>query len=157
MEGLGIAASIIAVLQVTGKIVAICYDYRAAASDGTWELPRVIDEITGLRNVLETLERLASEAESPNADARARLPTLRLLCKPRDGEGRALLEMCFEDLEKLKDKLEPPKWMGPEGSRRRALGQALKWPMSRADTIKMLETVGRFRDMLNLALTADQA
>jgi hypothetical protein len=154
-DPLSIAASIIAVLQATGKVIAICYDYKACATDSSWELSRIIDEIKGLRNVLETLEKLASEIDVARPGAKARLPTLQLLCGPKDGES-GLLDLCLEELTKLKDKLAPPKWLGPQGSKRQALGQALRWPMNRGDTIKMLETIGRFRDLLSLALTADQ-
>ena len=156
MDPLSAAASILAILQVTSKVVSICYDYRAAAKDSSWELPRVIEEVKSLRNVLETLEKLAHEMEGPGADARARLPTLQILCKPRTGDEGGLLDMCFEELNRLRDKLTPPKWMGPTGSKRQAIGQVLRWPLNKTDTIKMLETIGRFRDLLNLALTADQ-
>lgn len=156
MDPLSAAASILAILQVTSKVVSICYDYRAAAKDSSWELPRVIEEVKSLRNVLETLEKLAHEMEGPGADARARLPTLQILCKPRTGDEGGLLDMCFEELNRLRDKLTPPKWMGPTGSKRQAIGQVLRWPLNKTDTIKMLETIGRFRDLLTLALTADQ-
>jgi len=155
-EALGIAASIIAVLQATSKVISICYDYKACASDSSWELPKIIDEIKGLRNVLETLERLASEIDVAQPAAKARLPTLQLLCGPGDGADTGLLDLCLEELVKLKDRLAPPKWLGPRGSRRQAIGQVLRWPLNRGDTVKMLETIGRFRDLLNLALTADQ-
>lgn len=156
-DPLSIAASIIAVLQATGKVIAICYDYKSCASDSSWELPRIIDEIKGLRNVLEALEKLASEIDVAQPGAKARLPTLQLLCGPKDGQESGLLDLCLEELTKLKDRLAPPKWFGPQGSKRQALGQALRWQMNRGDNIKMLETIGRFRDLLSLALTADQS
>jgi hypothetical protein len=156
MDPLSFTASILAVLQVTSKVVSICYDYRAAARDSSWELPRVIEEVKSLQNVLETLENCASEMENPDTDARARLSTLQLLCKPITSNERGLLDMCLEELKKLKEKLASPKWMGSAGFKRQAVGAALRWPLNKTDTLRILEMIGRFRDMLTLALTADQ-
>jgi hypothetical protein len=156
MDGLSVAASIIAVLQAANAVVSVCYDYRAAVKDSSWELPRVTEEVKGLRNVLETLESLASDLEKPGSDAKSRLPTLQLLCKPKTGNEGGLLAMCLEELNNLKKKLAPPKWAGSAGSKRLAVTQALRWPLKESETNKTLESIGRFRDMLTLALTADQ-
>jgi hypothetical protein len=133
-----------------------CYDYRAAIKNSSWELPRMIEEVKGLRNVLESLERLTSNAERADLDARSRLPTLHLLCKLKTGDEGGLLDMCFEELNRLKRKLALSGWAGPVGSKRMALAQALTWPLKESDTKKTLENIGRFRDTLTLALTADQ-
>jgi hypothetical protein len=84
MDPLSVTASIIAVLQATSVVVSICYDYSSALKGSSWELLKVIDEVRDLRNVLETLERLARQEESSNS-AKARLPSLRLLCEPNTG------------------------------------------------------------------------
>lgn len=158
MDPLSISVSIIAVLQAANAVISICYDYRAAVKDSSWELPRVTEEVKSLRSVLETLESLAFNATSGNdPDAGSRLPTLQLLCRARTGNNEGgLLAMCLEELNNLEKRLAPPKWAGPVGSKKMALAQALRWPLKESDTKKALESLGRFRDMLTLALTADQ-
>lgn len=152
MDPLSITASIIAVLQATNAVVSVCYDYSCAMKSSSWELPRVIEEVKDLRNVLETLEQLAKKAENADLAAKGRLPTLKLLCNP---EG--LLAMCLRELQELKEKLVPPDWSGQVGSKRRAFIQALSWPLKEGDTKKTLEKIGRLKATLNLALTVDQA
>ena len=152
MDPLSITASIISVLQATNAVVSICYEYSCAMKNSSWELPRVTEEVKGLRNILETLEPLARKAENADPAAEGRLPTLKLLC---NHEG--LLAMCLGELEVLKKKLDPPDWSGQVGSKRRAFVQALSWPLKEGDTKKTLEKIGRLKATLNLALTVDQA
>ena len=153
MDPLSITTSIIAVLQATNAVISVCYDYSTAVKDSSWELPRVTEEVKSLRNVLEALEQLAKKAESADQSAKTQLPTLRLLCEPDVGP----LVMCLAEMEALEKKLTPPSWSGRVGSKRRALVQALSWPLREGDTKKILENIGRFKVTLNLAMTVDQA
>ncbi|KAI0379596.1 hypothetical protein F5Y04DRAFT_290200 [Hypomontagnella monticulosa] len=157
MDPLSISASIIAVLQATNSVISLCYNYRAAAVNSSWELSRVIKLATSLRNVLEDLETLASDTtEDTRQGSISQLQTLRLLCRIEAGSERGVLIICLEELNDLQKKLSPPGWVGPVGSKRMALVQALKWPLKESDTKKALESIGRLRDTLNLALAADQ-
>jgi hypothetical protein len=150
-EALGLAASIIAVLQITNSVVSVCYDYSAAVQGTSWELPRVRTEMESLRNVLQTLEPLAKQAEFASLVAGTRLPTLNLLCGPR-----GLLQNCFDEVKRLDERLKSPSWSDGFGPKRRAFIQALRWPLKEAETRKSLENIGRFKDTLVLAITADQ-
>ncbi|KAI0112386.1 hypothetical protein GGR51DRAFT_546978 [Nemania sp. FL0031] len=156
MDPLSLSASIIAVLQATNAVISFCYNYRAAAKSASWELPRVIEQVKSLRNVLETLEGLTSDTKGTDPDAVSRLQTLQQLCKPKTGNEGGLLAMCLEELHSLQKKLAPPGWAGPVGSKRMALVQALKWPLKESDTKKTLDNIGRYRDTLSLALMTDQ-
>lgn len=153
MDPLAISMAIMAVLQATNDIISICHHYRAAVKGAPWALDLVTTEVRGLRSVVESLEHLAF----PLNDAESQLPRLRLLCEPRNGTGEpGLLDMCLVELTKLTKKLTPPTWAERAGPRVMALTQALKWPLHESDTTKTLETIGRFRGLLNLALNADQ-
>jgi hypothetical protein len=153
MDPLSITASVIAVLQLSHKIISICHDYRSAATSSSWELQSVIEEVQSLRNVLETLADIARKAESASPTEESRLPTLKLLCEP----GAGPLSRCLLVLEALEGKLAPPSWGGPVGSKRRALIQALGWPLKEGDTKKTLESIARFKATLGLAVAADHA
>jgi hypothetical protein len=150
MDPLSLTASIIAVLQATSAVVSVCYDYSAALKGSSWELLKVIDEVRHLRNVLETLERLARQERSPNV-AKSRLPSLRLLCEPETG----LLAKCLLELNDLDKKLRPPGY--PPGSKRRALIQASGWPLKKGAVEKTLANISRLKATLTLAITADEA
>ena len=101
-EGLGLAASIIAVLQITNSVISVCYDYSAAVQGTSWELPQVRAEMESLRDVLQALEPLAKQAEFTNSVAGTRLPTLSLLLGPNN-----LLQNCFHEVERLEKNLNP--------------------------------------------------
>ena len=150
-EALGLVASIIAVLQITNSVVSVCYDYRAAVQGSSWELPRVRAEMESLRNVLQTLEPLAKQAEFASPVAGTRLPTLNLLCGLR-----SLLQNCFDEVKRLDGRLKSPSWNDGFGPKRRAFVQALRWPLKESETKKALENIGRFKDTLVLGITADQ-
>src|SRR5215471_14142708 len=99
MDPLSITASIVNVLQAINTVISICYDYRATIKDCPRRLTRVMEEIKDLRNVLESLEKLAAKAEmEEDATENARLPALKLLCQVDQGT----LDVCLKNLEFLK-------------------------------------------------------
>lgn len=152
MDPLSVTASIIAVLQAANAIISICCDYSAAVQGASWELPKVTKEIRSLRDVLELLAALAKRVENADPSAEAKLPALKLLCEP----GAGPLAMCKAELESLKTKLEPPKWIGPITSKRTALMQTLSWPLKEGEAKKMLQNMEPYKTTLNMALEIDQ-
>ncbi|KAI9709873.1 MAG: hypothetical protein M1812_007581 [Candelaria pacifica] len=153
MDPLSITASVITVIQAAGAVISVCYDYRSSRKSSSWELPKVIEEVKSLRDILEALEELAVKAERPNGSAtvETQLPTLKRLCEPK-----GQLAGCKGELEALEKKLLPSRWSGPAGSKRRGLIEALSWPLQEGETRKILENIGRFKASLNIALMADQ-
>ncbi len=103
-------------------------------------------------SVATTALRLADEAEKPGSTDQSRLPALRALCDPETGT----LSNCLADLEKLNSKLAPPGWSGAAGSKRRALVEALSWPLKKGDTEKVLNSIERVKSTMQLAIEADQ-
>jgi hypothetical protein len=138
MDPLSISVSIIAILEASHAVLSICCDYRAGMKGSTWGLTRVIEEAKSLRTVVETLgsltstASLTSEEHNANKTIVSRLPTLYLLCKP-NGDRRALLDLCLEELKAIERKLTPPGWAGPVGSKRLAIVRALGWPFQEND------------------------
>lgn len=152
MDPLSITASIITVLEVTSKVLSICYEYKLAISNASKNSSRVIEEVVSLRNVLETLAQLAEKVESADSTAETRLPALKLLSEPREGP----LAKCLAELEALKQELAPLNLNGQPRPKRKALIGTLGWPLKEKDTIKSLQNIERFKATLALAITADQ-
>ncbi|KAA6412672.1 MAG: hypothetical protein FRX48_03664 [Lasallia pustulata] len=150
-EGLALAASIVAILQITNSVISVCHGYGAAAKDAPWELSKVNAEMKSLRNVLQTLQPLAEQAEFASPSAGTRLPTLALLCGPG-----GLLNCCLEEVRRLDERLKPPSWSDGFGPKRKAFIQAFRWPLNKAETTKALDDISRYRSIVNLAITADQ-
>ena len=95
---------------------------------------------------------LADKAETPSSDTQSRLTAFKSLCDPDTG----VLIKCRTELENLNTKLTTPEWIGPPGSKRRDLVQALTWPLKKGDTEKVLASIERFKSTINIAVTTDQ-
>jgi hypothetical protein len=79
MDPFSIAASMLTVLQIAGKVISICYDYRKGSKDVPKDSIELTTEVTSLRDVLESLARLEENTDSGKP---FRLQTLQLLNKP---------------------------------------------------------------------------
>lgn len=150
-EGLAIAASVLAVLQITNSVISVCYDYSAAAKGASWELPRLTSELESLRAVLQKLEPLAKQADFSQSVPDIKLPAFTELCKPNGP-----LPLCCREIEGLEAVLKTPDWSASFGTKRKALVQALRWPLKSKDTEKALKQIRGLREILSFALTADQ-
>ncbi|GAD96704.1 conserved hypothetical protein [Paecilomyces variotii No. 5] len=148
MDPLSVTASIIALLQAANAVLSICYNYSCLSTGSSSGLSTIIDEVCSLRNVLESLVRLAQE-ENKNS---ARLPTLRLLCQPSGPLASGL-----EKLESLERRLAPSSYYsGKAPSRRQAFLQALSWPLKEAESRRTIEQIALLRNTLSLAMDTDQ-
>lgn len=149
-EGLALAASVIAVLQLTNSVVSVCYDYAAAASGSSWELTQVTADLESLRGVLQRLEPLAKQVQFARNRSDKVLPAFAGLCKPNGP-----LEVCLKEIQQLERKLKSPAWAEGFGPKSKALVQSLRWPLKSKDTEKTLLQINRCKDILSLALRAD--
>ena len=148
---MGLVASIITILKLTSSVTSICDDYRAAARGDLRSLTQVTAQVEGLRNVLQSLEPLAEQAEFAVPATGTRLPTLALLCG-----SKGVLQNCLDEMTRLDEKLKPPGWSDSLGPKRRAFIQALKWPFKETETKEILGRIAGFRETLALAVNGDQ-
>lgn len=140
MDGLGAVASIIAMMQISGKIFDLCRKYYLGAKDARKDIRRLRDEMTSLQDILTSIVDLADAPGSAN------LSIFGLLNKP---EGP--IQRCRAELTELTAKLEQGNdKMKPFGLR------CLKWPFSSKDVDKAIKAIERQKETFSLALTADQ-
>jgi hypothetical protein len=152
MDPLSITTGIITVLQATGMVISICYDFKSALNKAPWALSRIVEELKGLRTVLEALEIVADNLQSGKSSYTVQRIGLELLCKP----GNGLLELCGQALTSLEKSLTNTNWGDTSGPKRRALAQAIGWRLSEKDALEALGNIQRFKSTLSLALAADQ-
>ena len=142
MEVVGAVASIITVIQVTARVVSICYDYQSGIRHCPKDIVKITHELQSLRNILERLADLAqSEDDSPTVA----LPTLDSL-----NNSGGPLEICEGELKELEVKLASAR------GRFKQVGRAIVWPLMEKDVQKTLSILARQRGLFQLALTADQ-
>jgi hypothetical protein len=141
MAGLGEAASIIAVIQISGKIFDLCQTFYLGVKEARKDIQRLREEVMSLQDVLTNVADLA---EDPGTSKQSVLSLL----NQQDGP----VQQCQKDLTGLIAKLE----LGQEKNKRKKFGlRALKWPFTSKDVEKLLIRTGRYKAMFNLALTAD--
>jgi hypothetical protein len=132
-------ASAIAILQLSGAIIATCYDYQARIRSAAKDAKQIINELNSLRTVIESLLMVLDEER----DARAPVSVLEKLAQ-KDGS----LEGCQNHLEELTRKLEPR-----EGWRH--VKAVLLWPLKESDVKKVLGNIQDTKSTIHLALSLD--
>ncbi|KAF8538591.1 hypothetical protein BDD12DRAFT_139382 [Trichophaea hybrida] len=140
MDGL----SVIAVIQVSGQIFNLCRDYYFAVKDARDDIQLLLDELTALQDVLESVAEMIEISDT------SKLSILEILSKPNGP-----LEQCLAELNALETKLNSD--ARDTGERMRRFGRrALKWPFTCKDVEKSVGIIGRHKATFSLALTADQ-
>jgi len=153
MDLFSIAASTIAVVQITAATLKLCSDYAHNVKDSSKAIPKIVEELSELQTLLESLVKLAKDAERSTSKSSLQHPELARICQ---GDGN-ILAKCKQELEILREKLEPPSWVSQAGSKRRALFQAVvTWPLRESDTKRTLESIERFKSSIGIALASDQ-
>jgi hypothetical protein len=130
-------ASAIAVLQLTGSVINICYDYQSTVRHASKDMERIRQQLVNFRDVLEHLVSIV--ASEPH-----RYPALEQLSAPG-----GLLIIIEAELRTLETKLKPAR-----GWRRK--GQALVWPLQGRDVRKTLSTIESIKATIHLAQSVDQ-
>ena len=148
MDPLSISVSIVALIQATNEVVALCYNF-ATSKSAARTISELLDQLKSLRNVLESLEQLCKGNSSTEPGTSLRLGTIAALCDIENGP-------IAKELMYLDEKLRPPNWASRDGSRRKALVQSLTWPLKEAESTKTLQSIERLKTNLQLALTANQ-
>src|ERR1700742_4159553 len=64
MDPLSVTASVVALIDISAKTLSECYRYISKARKAPGEITRAINEINGLKGVLETLSPLINSADS---------------------------------------------------------------------------------------------
>ncbi|TVY38543.1 Ankyrin repeat and KH domain-containing protein [Lachnellula occidentalis] len=141
MDGLSAAASVVALVQISGQIYNLCQTYYAGVKSAREDIRRLRDEVTSLQDVLNGVADLA---DSP---ASAKLAVLGLLNQP-DG----LVQQCQTELAGLTTKLADGQG---NGTMKKFGMRALKWPFTKKDVDAIISIIGRQKALFHLALTTD--
>ncbi|KAK3990707.1 vegetative incompatibility protein HET-E-1 [Cladorrhinum sp. PSN332] len=144
MEGVGAAASIIAVIELSAKVASLCVQYSSAVKNAKPDIERLQGELQGLETTLQGARELL---ESPNGKS---------LKTAQDLVGG--LTNCSSQLTQLQLRLEKKLDSGPARKAIRRLGlRALKWPFESKEIDGIIKNLERYRDTLSAGLAVDQA
>ncbi|KAF4341603.1 kinesin light chain 3 [Fusarium beomiforme] len=139
MEGLGVAANIIAVVELSAKVGKLCLQYSRDVSGARADIRRLHNQVEHLETALQAAQRLVEK----NKDASLPISN-RLL---------GSLQNCMDDLQKVEKKLEPN--LARTVMRRYGL-RALKWPFNSKEVDQLLVGLERHEKTILLGLQVDQ-
>jgi hypothetical protein len=139
MDGLSGAASVIAVIDISAKIVSLCFRYSVAVKGAKDDIERVQRKLSDITHILEQIKQLLDSQD------KTRLPTTRGLFSS--------LAQCLAELEGLQVELEP-------GKTRKTMSRigfrALKWPFTSKQVDKIVSNLEGYEQTFSLALQIDQ-
>lgn len=133
MDGISGAASLIAVIEVSAKVISLCAQYTIAVKDARKDIERLQRKVADLKEVLGDVKQLL------------------------DGRDKARLSATLQDsfvrLEELNSQLDP-------GKTRKAMSRlgmrALKWPFASKELERIVVDIERYKQTFILALQVDQ-
>jgi hypothetical protein len=139
MDPLSGAASVIAVIQLTGGIVQICGKYLNNVKNATQDIQRLQEKITALAQVLQSLDELIRGSNGNELTATQDLVDN--------------IVKCSSALTYLKEKI------NPETTQRRMRKwgfRALKWPLARSEVDSAIMELEWYKTTFALSLQVDQ-
>lgn len=148
-ETVAVVASIIAIIQISDRIISCCKFYIQSTTDTPTELRVILVEISTLKTVLESLQFLQTCAHAA--------PALWKQLSGQDGP----IEECKRSITAL-EKLFPagkfPVSRSQPGPKRRKMENvrtALAWPLKARQARELLRVIIQQKTIINLALTTE--
>jgi len=136
--GIGEAASVIALIQITAQIATICGGYLSEVRHAKQDIERMCSKVSTLQDVTQKLLFMINDSE-PNA-----LPVSRSILQS--------ITRCQSDLEALQKRLDSSK---KQKVMTRFGFRALKWPFTRKETEETLRMLEGYSDIFNTAVQID--
>lgn len=138
-EALGLAASVVTVIDLSAKIASRCSEYYTNVKNARDDIERLQRGAQGLKAALERVQALC---DGPNGVKLQESQSLR--------EG---VKDCQKQLAELETKLEPrtrDKLMSRYGMR------ALRWPLKSNEVDGIMKKLGNCKDNISFSLQVDQ-
>lgn len=139
MDRLSAAASVIAVIEISAKIVTICFQYSAAVNDSEKDIERLQQKLIDIKHILEKVKRLLDGPDKTRLSATQNL--------------EHSLKECCGRLQELETQLKPRntrKAMSRLGAR------ALKWPFKSKEVENIVASLKEYEGTFSLSLQVDQ-
>lgn len=139
MEVVGAAASIVALVEISGKVLYLTGNYLTQVEKAKEDIDRFRLELEGFVKVVRGLHELAKNPEA------TKLATLKSLDES--------IRICKLDLEHMQRKLEPN---NVRGAMSRLGIRALKWPFQKKELQNAIDILERYKSTFSSALNIDQ-
>jgi len=134
MEGVGAAASVLAIIDASAQVAKVVFKYTRGVLKAKEEIYRLRDELENLSRVAESLHRLL---EGPNGS---------LMRATTELEQRT--RACHDHLGELQKRLGKVTKV--------TFLRSLQWPLRRQETEDSINLLARWREVFSQALLIDQ-
>ncbi|KAH7125055.1 hypothetical protein B0J13DRAFT_598998 [Dactylonectria estremocensis] len=138
-EAVGLAASVIAIIDLSAKVAVLCLQYSTAVGNARADITRLQSRLDDLGTTLQGVQHLL---DNRNNQA---LTTSRKLVDSVDG--------CTSELVQLQSRLDPGK---ARKTMRRFGLRALKWPFDSKEVSDIVSNLERYERTITLGLQIDQ-
>ncbi|KAH7201310.1 hypothetical protein DER44DRAFT_441261 [Fusarium oxysporum] len=138
-EALGVASSVIAVVDLSAKVFSLCLQYSREVKNAKNDIERLRKEVVAFQDITEKLKALLEEPRGKELKA-----SQQLVSAIEDGHST---------LGRLEQRLQPS--TGRKAMRRFGV-RALKWPFESKDVEGAVQNLERCRGSISLALNIDQ-
>jgi hypothetical protein len=139
MDGLSAATAVIALIQVTAKLISICWEYKGLKG-ATRAAKRLIDQLEGLKVLLVEVDE-GLDGQKPLGSSHRRTLS--------EWATSERLGVFRETLQRLVQQLQPSEGI-------RSAKETILFPLRQRNLEEALEELERMKSSLNLALTVDQ-
>ena len=147
-EVLGIGASVIAIVQITDRIIGLCKFYIGTVNDAPSDLRLIFLEISALKTIFDNLNFLTTYDSGMS----------NFVSSLAGADGP--IEGCHRSVTKL-EQLFPSDWTQKTGQyqskkrKAKATLTALAWPLKEGKARKLLDEISRYKTTITLALTTE--
>ena len=147
-EVLAIGASVIAIVQITDRIVGLCKFYIEIVHDAPSDVRLIFLETSALKTIFENLDFLTA----CNSGVSNIVNGLASVDGPIEGCLKSVIQL---------EKLFPSNWIKNTGQYRsknrevKATLAALAWPLKEGKARKLLDEISRYKTTITLALTTE--
>jgi hypothetical protein len=139
MEGLGVAANVMAVIDLSAKVATLCFQYSKEVASARADIQRLHAQVKHLGAALQASQRLMESTKSQSLST-----SQELVGSFRD---------CITELGRLEQKLSP---RTVRTTMRRLGLRALKWPFNSKEVDQLLSNLERHEKTILLGLQIDQ-
>ena len=147
-EVLAIGASVIAIIQITDRIVGLCKFYIETVNNAPSDLRLILLETSSLRTIFKNLDFLIVY----DSGVSSIVSSLASVDDPIEGCLKSIIQL---------EKLFPSNWIrntgqSPSKKRKvRATLATLAWPLKEGKARKLLDEISRYKTTVTLALTTE--
>ncbi len=139
MSGLEVAAGVIAVVQISGQVASLCYQYSKDVKDARQDIEQLAREVNGLQIITKNASKLLKSPQGKRLESSEDLHNAAQHAKSK--------------LEALETDLSPKKG---QKTLSRIRIRALKWPLGKKNTEKTVQELARCTQAISSALQVAQ-